>query len=266
MSLIVNATVDYDPSRPSHLVRARYYKHEARPDRIPAGASWPSVTTICDLLGKVWMAPWAAKKMYEEIEAKAKENTAGIWTTAEAVDVAREAKTAWRRTRDTAAQTGTDLHEVFEDIIMGGSNWNVLKDGDAKDEAAYRWAAKVRGWLASNVIGGDSAEKCIAHPYGGGFAGRYDAVVYQGKRKRLGLLDLKTGKNVPSHAPLQMAAYANALKLDGVRVGWAVVLHAPAGNDKVETTFFTSSELDAHWKAFKALRHVWSWYEKYGGE
>jgi len=280
MTIELKVTVDFDPSRPAHLRSARYYTHEARPDRIPVGASWPSVTTVCGLLGAVWMAPWAAKMMYEAIEKKAKENAAGVWTTAEALEIARESKAAWRTKRDTAAQKGTDLHEVFEDLVQGGSNWNGLKDEN--DWSGYCWAAKVSDWLKSSGIAATRVEQVIAHPYGGGTAGRYDAVVELPGRKRSILLDLKTGKNVPTSCPMQLAAYAEGLKLDGLSVGGAIVLHAPAIEHKpgemntaiiaraekmkIASTFYTMGELRDHWRAFQGLRRVWSWHEKHGGE
>lgn len=169
----------------------------------------PSVTTILGVLDKPALPRWAAKSV-AEFAAVNKDSWVNLPTDA-AIDMLKGSP--WR-TRDRAAEAGTNAHEYCEALLKGEVSIDSPFDPPGLGEAAKN----LRGILKAAQPTPLSIEGTVwSHKYG--YAGSFDGIhIIDGV---VTLVDLKTSTGVYPDYSIQLAAYKYAeviLKPDGSEV------------------------------------------------
>lgn len=215
-------------------------------------ATVPSVTTVLGVLDKPALPRWAAK-VVAEFAAANKDSWVNLPTDA-AVDLLKGSP--WR-TRDRAAEAGTNAHEYCEALLRGEVSIDSPFDPPGLGEAARN----LRGILKAVKPTPLSIEGTVwSHQYG--YAGSFDGIhIIDGK---VTLVDLKTSTGVYPDYSIQLAAYKYAdviLKPDGSEVMVPIIeacqiWHAPKeGSWSVVDMDVTEAEF----KVFTAALEVFKW-------
>jgi hypothetical protein len=217
------------------------------------GEKLPSVTEIIGQLDKSGpLIPWAARVAAEATAAALLDD--GMLRQA-AIDVGKKAP---NKRRDHAADRGTLAHALVE-AHYTGEPADVEGVDPVELEAAQRCAARA-------VAAIDAAGYDVVHAELAGvamwsddwFGGTMDLVLRERATGDLILGDLKTGKNIYSEVPIQLAAYAQILRqVKDESALRGVVVHAPAFDDEAPVRFHQVSEehIDA---AFEVFLHLLS--------
>ncbi len=188
------------------------------------GVFYPRVTRILNVIAKPGVVGW----MLEVVKKEA------------------------NRISRTAADLGTRIHAACESASKSPAG--------ACDEALQPYVAAYCGWLAANVTEVVATEMTVHHARHG-YAGTVD-VIARLRDGRLALLDLKTGKAPNESWPLQLAAYAGALKDMGQPLEARIVVHIPAAqNGALYVVDYTADQRrdDLAWRA--CLR-LWRYVER----
>ena len=160
------------------------------------GVFVPGVTTVLDLFPKKALVPWAAKMTAEAVQGAI---VAGRpYSAAEIAAICKEAKSAWRKKKDSAAATGTMAHEAIETYIKTGKMAvPEIPEVQSSIEAFLKWEKEhTVEWLASEV-------RVASKQYM--FAGTLDAfAVIDGHPS---LIDFKTSAAIYESMYIQTAAY-----------------------------------------------------------
>lgn len=159
----------------------------------------PSVTTVIKLIDKSGpLVGWAKR----EVASCAVRNLPILDTMVK--EAGPQAAIDWLKglpdfQRDRAADRGTNVHAIAEQIIRGGSP--VIPEELAAHVANYR--AFIREW-SPKWIAVEQIVVSVKH----GYAGTFDAIADIGNERWL--LDIKTSSGVYSETALQLAAYGAA--------------------------------------------------------
>lgn len=169
----------------------------------------PSVTTILQVLDKPALPRWAAKSVAEF--ATANKNSWVNLPDDAAIDLLKGSP--WR-TRDRAAEAGTNAHEYCEALLNGEVSIDAQFDPPGLGEAARNLRGILKAVQPQPLV----IEGTVwSHKYG--YAGSFDGIhVIDGV---ITLVDLKTSTGVYSDYSIQLAAYKYAeviLKTDGSEV------------------------------------------------
>lgn len=171
------------------------------------GKTYPGVTGILKVIDKSdALMAWAARNTAEAAVGMMQGEDPLYWPLAtlqktvgdEGVIKALTSRSGWKR--DEAAQLGTLVHGLADDLIHGRPS--VIPD-HAKDHVKHYaewWAAS--GWTVR------TSEAFLVHPTGG-YGGTLD-LLCRDRDGRTVLADIKTGKGVYSEAVLQLTAYGMA--------------------------------------------------------
>ena len=174
------------------------------------GVTYPGVTNILSTLDKSGpLMAWAAR---QTAEAYLELGTAQVAAMLEAVGPegvvkAVTSRSAWKR--DEAANIGTEVHGLADDLVNGKGLPEGLSDTVKArvDQYASWWLAS--GWKLR------LSEAMVVEPVGtgyGGYGGTFDLLAYD-RDGRTVLADIKTGKGIYREAVLQLAAYGMASKV-----------------------------------------------------
>ncbi len=214
------------------------------------GKLWPGVTSITENLNKPYLASWAAKMMWAEMTGKRKE--LAKMTDKEYEAFILEAKSAHRKKKEEAADSGTLAHEYIENYInktkLAEERVKKIK-ADVNAMSAIRqflkWEKSERvEWLASDTVVGSQMHE---------FGGRLDAIA--NINSILTLVDFKTSNQISQEYFLQTAGYQIALEEMGLVPLQRYILRIPKdGNEFEVCTVKTPYELDS--MGFLALRQV----------
>jgi len=199
------------------------------------------VTSVLDMFPKGWLVGWSCKMMAEHILSKLK----GIGETPsmqEIESLVLKGKTAWREKRDSAADTGTDIHAIFEDIING--KVVTVKDDISKCvDQFFEFQKKYKPkWIATEQIVGHKELR---------YCGTFDALAeIEGK---VYLIDFKTSTSVKDSFSIQLLAYKKAHESMGKtpKVDKMAVLWTPKEGDKYEFVVYDKDE-KLEWELFKS--------------
>lgn len=177
------------------------------------GEEVPGCTSVSGLFQEDgWKFAWGPKLMYDTL-LKLVETGQPIGEG----DLFR-AKSAWRRKRDKAADTGTIAHEIIaQHITMDNLLVHSQRDVFHTLTRFSLWQEQYSPeWLACEVQVGSARYK---------FAGILDALVnIDGK---LTLLDFKTSSAIKDDYAIQLAGLCIALEEMGVTVEQRAILHLP---------------------------------------
>lgn len=213
------------------------------------GEKVPSVTTIIGRgLPKPGLMWWAAREVAERAVADCAVLPARV--EAEGTEaVVKDLKGTWRRTRDKAAERGTEIHRLAE-LLVHGEEVSV-------EPVLVPWVQHAADLIDELDIQPILTETMCASR-GRWFAGTFDLIgTIAGDTW---LLDWKSSKSVHGSYFLQLAAYANAdfwQDTDGVEhelphIDRHGIVHiTPDG-----ATLHESPNRDGAWDAFLAVKTV----------
>ena len=205
----------------------------------------PGVTTILKRLNKPALMPWAAKQTSDYVKKNAKDGM----TKREIVMLAEEAKGAYRRFTDEAADIGSAVHGYAEGILKG--------ENPARPDhpAAVKGVEAFEKWMDSHKV------KCLASEMmifskSMFYAGTCDFYGYIDDE--LVVADLKTSSAIYHDYLLQTAAYEMAISEEAnvlIPARWIIRLDKKTG--EFEAKRFEHS--DAHCEAWRSLRKLHSY-------
>lgn len=194
------------------------------------GVEIPGCTSVSGLFqDDGWKFAWPVKLMAEKIieqameEFKQESSAAYGWGIEHIAEVVLRHKNAWRQTRDSAADKGTDAHAIIEQYIKSHILPLPVKDLEVQHcvDQFMLWKEKCKPeFVASEVQVGSAKHR---------FAGILDALaIING---RLTLLDFKTSGEIKDEYTIQLAGLCLGLEEMGVRVDARAILHLPKEGD-----------------------------------
>lgn len=208
----------------------------------------PGVTTILKLLNKPALVPWAANQCAAYVKANAKDGM----TRPEIVALADDARKAYQRFTDEAADIGSMVHHYAEATMKGEEV--AIPD----HPAAIKGCNAFEEWRKSHEI------KCLASEmmifsrdmYYAGTADFYGYIDGE-----LVVADFKTSSGIYPEMALQACAYQLAIEEEAkvqIAARWIIRLDKKTG--AFEAKRFPHSE--AHCEAWRTLRRLHSYMSK----
>lgn len=200
----------------------------------------PGVTTILKRLNKPALMPWAAKMTSEYVKKNAVEGM----SLKEIKQLADEAKGAYRRFTDEAADIGTIVHNYAENRLKG------LPVEEPDNEAAQNGVKAFNDWLSQHDIKCYASERMIfsREMFYAGTADFYGTIDGE-----LVIADLKTSSGIWNEYWIQTSAYQLAIEEeDNVEIDARWIIRLDKKTGKFEAKRLPHS--DAHCDAWKALR------------
>ena len=259
----VNSNV---PSGKTNLLE-RYYK-------IGDYESFPSVTTVLDMIFKEPIVEFKMDRALDYLQNKYKKNhwlTTAPWVrypkSKRAQSFSKRVKTSWTdtlaslrrnaklhpdRVRDKAGSIGSEIHEAISAELQG-ELWS------SENPAVHTAMQSYRMWREDSTIVPLWTEQTVwSIEYG--YAGSADLVGMDGSQ--LVVLDWKTGKGVYNEAGLQVAAYAHAIEeLTGQKVAEGRVIHL----DKAKPGWseHVVKDLSRSFNGFLSALNIWKlWHSE----
>jgi len=198
------------------------------------GAPFPSVTEIITVLDKPALRIWFGREVFRAVVADP--------TIRE-----KEALAAPYKVSDDAKSRGSTIHS----IVAAWVHSQTYIDGIQEKYQGY--AKAFYRWIEDNHIAIQEHERTV-HSRKFGYAGTLDMLVVLNGTGRKLVVDVKTGKDIYPEAFLQLSAYRQALKEEGLEVdGVAVLLLQDDGGYKFEV-----NEQDL-FRPFFACKVIWDW-------
>lgn len=219
----------------------RYYADEK------GKTQYTGVTTVLGVIAKPALVGWAANQACDYIEKN--------FPTAEQLfekptiftELIKEARTAWRKKRDKAADSGTNVHETLEGMIKDA----IAKDGYLPEtKSEEKQIQHFINWAVENKVKFLECEK-VLYDKENFIAGTADGVLEMDGKKYV--YDIKTGKGVYQEAWWQMGAYRMMLeKMGHDNFHGSLIIHLP---EKGELKTYERYDIDTDKEAFMcALR------------
>ena len=208
----------------------------------------PGCSTVSGMLPKSWAMPWAAKETCGWLEKNWVAEKA--YKTEEIARLLKEAKGAFKRKAEKAADHGSRTHELCERFVKEGQEPLLELEADEVKNAYglfSKWAETVKPtWLHSELVVG--SEKYM-------FGGKFDAIcVIDGVTY---LIDFKTSNGYDYYEyPVQTAGYQIACEEMGIKVDKRLILWVPKVGNKFKAHVIpTPLELDK--KCFLACLDIY---------
>lgn len=216
------------------------------------GESYPSVTTIIKCLDKPALVPWASKMQREADALTAME--AGTPKEAAAL-ILKSGNAAYAETTK-AADIGSESHLLVEWYLKGALGGQRPQASEKAENCFESWLAWWNG-AGFEVVGIET----VVHSARFGYAGRIDLLASW--KKKLYVIDWKTGKDIYGEAHLQNIAYCAALEEMGMgKINGGAMLLLPKEGGKVKVVprrkdIAISDFLDvfAAWKVLRKLNN-----------
>ena len=213
----------------------------------------PSVTTLLNMLAKPAFVRWAANQ--------AASYAADNWEELAHLPISERIKligSAAEQNRQTAAATGTQIHQWAEQLITTGEVSGIPERFLSAVEGFARWW-RASGWtkLHSEALVWSEEDE-----YGGAaYAGKLDLLALD-RDGRVILADLKTGAGIWPEMAMQIAAYANAdnIVIDGrdqpmLLIDRLCILHIrPEATTLHELADDQRRAAEDRWQILRALR------------
>lgn len=184
--------------------------------------SFPSVTTVLNVIGKHYLVPWAKNLALANakatLESRMQANQFGEMSVTvfdtDLDTIIEEAKAKPDKVREDAAQFGTAAHHAIHEWCTHG----IRPTGAGVPQVLDSFIA----WQRQANITIDTTEQMLWHP-AWHYGGSVDAVASRGDKRIV--VDFKTGGDIYPEAAMQISAYAmafEALTGEPVDEGWAV--------------------------------------------
>lgn len=154
---------------------------------------------------------------------------------------------------DKAATRGTTVHALCAGIAKGA--W--IPDGMI-DPNLRGYINSFQKWAQAQVKKFSIVEKRFADPTLN-YTGQLDFVV-EGTDGELYLVDIKTSASPQKTFPVQMAAYNNLLKINGVYVKGAILVYLKKDGEFPEV--YLLEDLVQEWSVFVAALECWNYFHK----
>jgi hypothetical protein len=224
------------------------------------GKTYPGVTSILKVIDKSdALMSWAARNTAEAAISQIGNLPSLLENVGpEGVVKALTARSAWKR--DEAAQLGTLVHSLADDVING-------RPGIIPPNAVDHVRHYVEWWEASGWTLRTSEAYLIQPDHG--YGGTLD-LLCRDRDGRTVLADIKTGKGVYSEAVLQLTAYGDAMFIQppggGVhimpKVDRYAILHVTAdGVREIEVPVGTLERL-----AWGGVQDLYAWHRTVKGK
>lgn len=219
----------------------------------------PSVTTILGAVyPKPWLAPWAAKAAIEAVENCLE---SGVELDSFQLDIC---KNAHRRRSTHGKNIGSQVHEVIEAWLGGGSWWDLT---EGKTQEVHRALEGWREWWDAQGLQVLTLEATV-YDLDNRYAGRMD---FGSGGAKIVLIDWKTSEQWSEDWALQLVAYAKAAikcgivpRVDHITIG----RFSKAGETEVRSSrtdpALAPDKWDSIFEAFLAARNWFYWLREHG--
>lgn len=219
--------------------------------------SYPSVTTVLDVINKPALGPWYAKVEREALlgalgdALKAKKRVTRAKLIALVEELAREKKAADRQ-KDRAANIGNQAHALVENEIRRRLGLTAKRAAAPVSPEALACFESWTKWFAGTGLTPIAAEQTL-WCHGCGFAGTADLIAE--KNGKVYVLDWKTGKAIYDEAYLQNVAYQHAATYLGTKnVAGGAVVRLPKEGGAVEAVMTPKV---VRFETFRAALSLW---------
>ena len=220
----------------------------------------PSVTTILGVVDKPWLIPWAVNNCLSICKGAIVPDTpyAGMYLD----QVWEAAKSGYRKVRQEALDTGTQVHEFLEQYLK-----NPEKPVLPAEETDVRRAVDAAiDWLGKHHVEPVCIERRIySRKYR--YSGTLDKLAYVDGE--LSLIDWKTAKGIYPEYVLQTAAYLVAYEEEtGIKVKKRILIRLGKEDGVFEAHEYGRGDLKRDFKAFKGAQALYQRLQemKKGGE
>lgn len=221
-----------------------YDDKEHRYTRVSDGKFMAGVSSVCDVLPKPYLMPWAAKMVVEWIKENARRSTEkghgkygdkevfvdgleeGLYVVSE--EELEEAKGAYRKVSKEAMEVGTGGHAYLETLVKARIRHENAPN--LKDKALERPISQFLEWEAKNVKEWLLSEARVCDPELE-LAGTLDGM-FISKDDKLTICDFKFANNISASYHLQTAAYALPFERYGIEIQDRVILRLPKTDTK----------------------------------
>lgn len=233
--------------------RARFYEI--------AGDTWPSVTTILDVLDKPGLMYWAANEERKAFETAMLAVLSGPHADQpdkilDAVIEATKGAKALEKEKSKAAMIGTAAHAWIEWETKRRMGEKVAPEPEIPEAA--QWAVESwKEWAAAVNFLPFASEQTVFCA-GCGYAGTPDTVAKV--RGVMTLIDYKTGKAIYPEAFLQNIAYRHACAIETQQ---GIILRLPKVVD--DPAFEAMIVPETNLLDFLAVRQAWAWRRRMEG-
>jgi len=205
------------------LRRGGFYWYESKP--------YVSVTQVLEVLDKPALRFWFGQQVYRAFAADPSMSE-------------KDALNAPYRKSEQAKSRGTTVHSIVE---VAKNIEDFEKWVQEQDEAYKGYGMAFLRWMKDSHPTIIEHERTVVSKKFG------YAATLNGNGKRI-VVDVKTGKDIYSEAFLQLSAYRQALKEEGIETaGVAVVLLGEDGSYKYQ---FSDTDL---FRQFFACKVIWDW-------
>lgn len=231
-------------------------------------AKLPSVTAVLGVIAKPALISWAANMAAEHV---ADSLEPGIALDEVAIaELVREARGAWRRRRDKAADLGTIIHNWIEGWVKSQIDPQNNPRPELPSNPQVRTSVEqFLRWEQENHVRYLASELRLYSRYFG-VVGTADLVLEihpAGTRgPKYEVADFKTGEAIYPEYALQLAAYWRAIEESGYlrRIDGARVIRIGRDGTGFEAVRVISrGERHKHFKAFKAARELYAWKQEF---
>lgn len=226
-----------------------------------AGDTWPSVTTILDIIDKPGLMYWAANEERKAFETAMLGVLSGPHAdqpdkVLDAVIAATKGAKAMEKAKTKAATIGTAAHAYIEwqtKALMGEKVGDEPVIPDAAKWAVESW----KEWVAEVDFTPLASEQTVVCA-GCGYAGTFDWIAKVRGVVTLG--DIKTSRAIYPEAFLQNAAYRHASPIETAQ-GMILRLPKVVEDPAFEAMIVPETPLED----FLAVRRVWCWKRRMDG-
>lgn len=217
-------------------------KHVYRVD----GRVLPGVTTICGVLSKPALVPWAAKMCAEYLDANLKPGQA--LDEVQKATLIKAMKGSWKQKKEEAADIGTIAHKFAEDYLQG------REPAKPVNELARAAVDAFLEWMAAHHVKIISSERRILslnHWY----AGTVDLIAEVDGETWVA--DFKTSSGIWPEYGLQLAGYRIALREEMGQSLKRLVLWFPKDGKPFEARALENDDADE--RGFLAALELHNW-------
>ena len=202
------------------------------------GKPYISVTKVIDILNKPQLMYWYGKQVYL---AMVKNPTLSE----------KEAMSAPYQASDKAKSRGSTVHSVIEFYV------HKQKYIDSVPEEFKPYATAFYQWVKDNkvtIVGHEKTLVSKKHNY----AGTCDMIAKLNGNDELIVVDIKTSKGgaIYKESELQVSAYVNALKEEGMDISRGMVVALS------DTGKYATKEADDEFETFLACKKIYEWINK----